>query len=172
MHKTLVLNANYQVIGFVSFRRVFKYLFSGKDKVEIISEWQDEVINTPNFSFKLPSILRLKKQIYRSYFQQAFSRKLVVKRDAGRCLYCNIKLAPSKITIDHVIPRSLGGTTSFSNCVVACSACNGKKSSKTLEQAGMKLLRKPMPPSFTTQFYLMDDHGSWHDDWNDYILSA
>ena len=166
MKKTLLLNASYEALSFINERRVFKFLF--KDKVEIISTW-DDIINWGSFKLKYPSILRLKHQAKRNYFNVNFTRKSLIKRDKGTCQYCNRTLIGSQITIDHVIPRSQGGPTSFLNCVICCHDCNSAKADKTPEQAGMKLLRKPVHPAFTVFYYANSINDYWHQDWDDFL---
>ena len=143
--KTLLLNASYEVLSFITEKKAFKLLI--KEKVEVVSSWND-LVNWGDGKIKHPATLRLKKHVRRNYFNSNFSRKALVKRDRSTCQYCGKKLTASMITIDHVLPRAQGGVTSFVNCVVCCQLCNNKKADKTPEQAGMKLLRKPTHPSF------------------------
>lgn len=164
--KTLLLNATYEVIAFISERKVFKLLF--KDKVEVISSWDEDII-WYNGKIKYPSILRLKNHIKRNYFNSNFSRKALIKRDKYICQYCGKKLTASQITIDHVLPRAQKGITSFTNCVVCCQICNNKKADMTPDQAGMILLKKPTHPSFLSYHYIEDPQEHWHIDWDDYI---
>lgn len=164
--KTLLLDASYQVQSFIDLRKTIKLLI--KDKTEIISFW-DDYIHYGSGKIKYPSILKLKNPIKRNYFNASFSRKAVVKRDKSCCQYCGKFLNASAVTIDHVLPRAQGGTTSFLNCVVACQACNNKKAACTPEQAGMNLLNKPQHPAFTSLRYSVDAHEYWHSDWDDFL---
>lgn len=164
--KTLLLTSSYEVLHFIPERKVFKLL--ANDKVEIVSTWEEEIIWASG-RIKHPSILRLKHHVKRNYFNSNFSRKALVKRDRSTCQYCGKKLTASQITIDHVLPRAQRGITSFSNCVVSCQICNGKKADKTPEQAGMLLLKKPSHPSFTTHNYVADPQEFWHRDWDDFL---
>lgn len=164
--KALLLNSSFEVLSFISERKMFKLLF--KDKVEVISTW-DEVVMWGSGRIKQPSILRLKNHVRRNYFNSNFSRKALVKRDRNTCQYCSRKLTASLITIDHVLPRAQGGTTSFVNCVVCCQTCNNKKADRTPEQAGMRLLKKPTHPSFSPNHYVADPQEHWHSDWDDYL---
>lgn len=167
MHKKiLLLDTNYQVQDFIELKKALKHIF--KEKVDVVSNW-DEQLHYGSGSIKYPSILRLRNSIKRNYFNANFSRSGVVKRDKATCQYCSKKLCAASVTIDHVVPRSHGGATSFTNCVVACHACNNKKADKTPEQAGMSLLRQPFHPLFTTVRFSNDLTESWHSDWNDYL---
>jgi 5-methylcytosine-specific restriction endonuclease McrA len=78
----------------------------------------------------------------------AFSRRNVFKRDHYTCQYCNVQPGTEELSIDHVIPRSHGGTSTWENCVLACVACNKRKADRTPQQAGMKLRRPPVHPTW------------------------
>jgi uncharacterized protein with PIN domain len=164
--KTLLLDASYQVISFITERKALKLLY--KQKTEVISTW-DDIIQWETGKIKHPSILRLKNHVKRNYFNSNFSRKALVKRDRSTCQYCGKKLTASQVTVDHVLPRAQGGITSFVNCVVCCQLCNNKKADRTPEQALMKLLKKPTHPSFSAHAYVADPQEYWHDDWSDYL---
>jgi 5-methylcytosine-specific restriction endonuclease McrA len=81
-----------------------------------------------------------------------FSRRAIYKRDNNQCQYCGIRPGTELLNIDHVVPRCLGGLTTWENCVIACIECNSKKANKTLEEVKMKLLKKPVKPSFVAVF--------------------
>lgn len=164
--KILLLDTNYQVQSFIELKKALKHIF--KDKVEVISTWDDD-LTFGSGKMKYPSILRLKNPIRRNYFNANFSRVALVKRDKSSCQYCGKKLSASAVTIDHVLPRAQGGTTTFINCVVACQTCNNKKADRTPDQAGMILLKKPTHPVFTSLRYGIDANEHWHRDWDDYL---
>jgi len=128
-HQTvLVLNSSYEPINFTSWKRAVVLLL--KEKAQVLS---GRVIRLLNY-VRLPisKIVNITP-----------SRSMIYKRDNDTCQYCGAK---SKLTIDHVIPRSKGGQDTWENLVVACSKCNTKKGSLLLEQTGMKLARKPRAP--------------------------
>jgi 5-methylcytosine-specific restriction endonuclease McrA len=77
-----------------------------------------------------------------------FSRRNVAKRDHYTCQYCGGQPGGESITIDHVIPRSQGGTSCWNNCVAACERCNARKGDRTPEQAGLKLRHRPVRPEW------------------------
>jgi hypothetical protein len=167
MKKILLLDASYQPISFITERRMIKLVFK-PNKVDIINVWENEYIYWYSGKIKYPSILRLKDHVKISYSNNNFTRRALVKRDNSHCMYCNKKLSPSQVTIDHVLPKSQGGATSFSNCVVACHFCNNKKANRTPEQASMVLLKKPIHPSFSNNF-LNEPQDHWNDDWNSFL---
>lgn len=165
--KILLLNDSYEVLNFITERRGLKLLW--KNKVEIISEWE-ESIRWIGGKIKSPSILRLKKHVRRNFYSSSFNRTALVKRDNSTCLYCNQKLTASQVTIDHVIPKSQGGATSYMNCVVSCSSCNSKKANRTPEQANLVLLSKPTHPSFYEYHHPMEPKSDWHPNWEKFLL--
>jgi len=77
-----------------------------------------------------------------------FSRRNLAKRDHHTCQYCGAQPGAEAITIDHVVPRSQGGVSSWTNCVASCVRCNAKKADRTPEQAGMRLRRCPVRPEW------------------------
>jgi 5-methylcytosine-specific restriction endonuclease McrA len=124
----LVLNASYEPINITSWKRAFVLLL--KEKAQIINH---RVIRLVEY-IKIPfTKLRNNKP----------TRSAIYARDGHKCQYCG---ATRKLTIDHVIPKSKGGSDDWDNLVVACSSCNTKKGDKYLEQTGMKLIRIPVQP--------------------------
>lgn len=103
-------------------------------------------INSVNDSFKLPSVIALKRIVKFHFKTMACKRQNVFWRDQYQCQYCSIKPSIDKLTIDHIVPRSKGGKNTWDNLVTACKKCNQKKGNKTLEQSNMKLIRKPYEP--------------------------
>ena len=167
--KTLLLNDDFSVLSFVPERKMLKLV--AKNKVEILNSWSDIIVWSSG-QINHPAIIRLIKHVNRSYSKcNAFSRKAVVKRDQGICMYCGRKLSISEITIDHIIPKFLGGRTTFTNCVVSCGPCNNKKANQTLEEANMVLLCKPTHPSFSNCSFYPDAKESWHPEWDTYLGS-
>lgn len=168
--KILLLDSNYQVQSFIEIKRALKHIF--KEKVEVLSNW-DEFIYYGSGKMEYPAILKLKTPVRRNFVNTNFSRSSVVKRDKAHCQYCNKKLSYSQITIDHVLPKARGGQNSFTNCVVACQSCNNRKADRTPEEAGMRLMNKPVHPLFThTTSNIVDLHENemWHEDWSLYLV--
>lgn len=142
--KVLVLNQTYEPLHFCNVKRAIVMVLQGKaENVEL----SDRVIRSPSRTLPLPAVIRLLQYIKRSYCKGiAFSKKNVFKRDNYTCQYCG-KMGPD-LTIDHIIPRSLGGKTSWENVVVACQACNVRKGNRRLDETEMRLIRKVKPPPF------------------------
>jgi hypothetical protein len=76
----------------------------------------------------------------------ALSKAGLCERDKGECAYCGKRIPPAEATMDHVVPRSKGGESSWENLVLACRGCNTRKADRTVKEAGMKLLHKPFIP--------------------------
>ena len=140
----LVLNADFRPLSYYplslwAWQDVVKAVFL--DRVDVLSTYDQEV-RSPSFAMKLPSVVSL-----RDYVPQdrtpAFTRFNVFLRDGFACLYCGRR---EDLTFDHVIPRSRGGRTSWSNIATACSRCNLAKGGRTPAEAMMVLLRPPAPP--------------------------
>lgn len=168
--KCLVLNKNWTPIGTVSLENAITKVFStykdGTPKAYIIEPesyqaltWEDwaklqpnvdeEKISTVNMVFRIPEIIVLSKYEKLPKPKVHFSRRTLYKRDKMQCQYCGCKPGTEELTIEHVVPRSKGGLTTWENCVLACVPCNRKKADKTLAQAGMKLLKEPKKPDLS-----------------------
>jgi 5-methylcytosine-specific restriction endonuclease McrA len=165
MNKVLLLNSSLEIISFVSFKKALKLLYKGK--VDVLSEWKDVCIGMVNGVINLPSIIRLKYYIKKNFSRLTFSRKMLFKRDKYRCIYCNKSLKPDQATVDHIVPRSAGGISSFTNCVTSCYQCNSKKGNRTLEQVNMFLLSEPLTPA--KYLYYLSDGDRWHPEWSNFF---
>jgi 5-methylcytosine-specific restriction endonuclease McrA len=97
------------------------------------------------YAIRLPAVIRLIGRIGRKHHVK-FSRINVLTRDGYRCQYCGERFSARELNYDHVVPRSQGGRTEWSNIVMACYDCNSRKRNRTPEEAGMKLLAKPVRP--------------------------
>lgn len=161
MIKTLLLNSNYQILAFITERRAIKLVIKGK--AEVISNWIGRKITSSGGYIFHPATIKMKYHISLQPTKLVFSRKLVMRRDAYMCAYCGAKCKQEHLTIDHVLPKSLGGTNSFANCVTACLSCNRTKGNRTPEQAGMMLKITPGTPTKYLCHFPSDIE--WHDDW-------
>lgn len=144
MAHTLVLNADYSPIGAISWQKAITLFFSGK--VEVIDNY-DRDIRSTSITIKMPAVVRLLKYVKHLKASLRFNKHNVYIRDNGRCQYCDQEISKSQATYDHVIPKSRGGKTNWSNIVIACSLCNRRKDCKTLEESGMTLRKAPVKPS-------------------------
>ena len=129
-------------------------LYTWEDWAKLIPEHGEVSIRSAHASFRIPEIVLLSR--YNKLPQQRihFSRRTIYRRDANTCQYCGGRPGTDELSIDHVLPRSRGGKTTWENCVLACTICNKKKADRTPEECGMKLLKKPKKPHFS--FYKGD----------------
>jgi len=160
-----VLNQDYQAIGICSAERAFVLVFL--QKAEMLVDNPDLRLKSISREFSFPSIIRLHRYIRIPYKSVNLSRHNVFRRDNNRCVYCNSKDA---LTIDHVVPRSMGGRDSWDNLVTACQKCNAKKGNMTPEEAGMEMRHKPFRPSFV--MYLSHFSGNLQDAWKPYLYMS
>ncbi len=142
LRQVLVLNKSYIAIGIITARRAMTLIAKG---AAVVLEPSKHVIHTSVACFPLPSVIRLERTKYVPHYNRAVSRKSILMRDGHTCQYCRTKLAPQKLTLDHVIPRSRRGANTWENLVTCCHACNNRKADRTPEEAGMSLAMKPRP---------------------------
>lgn len=140
--RVLVLDQGFQPHRIVSWQRAVTMLFRGV--AETIEEY-DEEIRSVTFVMKVPSVIRLLRKVGRKRAVK-FSRINVLTRDNFTCQYCGKHLPTRKLNYDHVVPRCQGGKTTWENIVTSCFPCNDRKRDRTPEQAGMRLLKKPIKP--------------------------
>lgn len=164
--KILLLSSSYEPITFINERKTISLLL--REKAEPVSYWENEKLGLPKAEY-LPSILRLNKWYSINRKPGSFSRKIVFSRDNWTCQFCNTRLGQHDVTIDHVVPKSKGGKTNWTNCVTACKPCNRKKGDKSLEKSGLKLLTQPKPPSVHHFGFFKSEKQEWHNDWHYYI---
>lgn len=163
--KCLLLNSTYDSMAFIAEVRALKLYFN--DKVEIISSW-DEKIHWASGSMKIPAIVRLKYYVKFVPHIVPFNRLGVFRRDQFTCQYCSRALNQDLLTIDHILPKSRGGLTSWKNTISSCVPCNLAKSNKTPEEAGMQLINRPFVPEFKLRAFL-PSQGTIHPDWSIYL---
>lgn len=140
----LMLNQNYEPITICSARRAIVLMFQGK--AELIERAEGLAIHTVSTQYDLPSVVRLWQYRKVPYKQIMLTRKNILIRDGHRCQYCGTNRGT--MTVDHILPKNVGGMDTWENLVCACPRCNNVKGDRTPEQAGMKLMKRPMRPSF------------------------
>jgi 5-methylcytosine-specific restriction endonuclease McrA len=114
------------------------------------ARFEGETIRSTRLSIVPPEVILLKTYQGIGERSVVFSRKNIFKRDRYTCQYCGAQPGPDSLTIEHIVPRSKGGVSSWENCVLACVNCNKRKADRTPEQAGMKLRTVPRKPSWKT----------------------
>ena len=139
----LVLNATYEPINVCTVRRAVVLLL--KEKAEMIerADWQ---LHSESTTLSRPMVIRLVSyvRIPRHSHRRKITRRAVFARDDWTCQYCG---ARSNLTVDHVIPRSKGGSSEWENIVASCAPCNRRKGNLLLRNSGMRLSRMPRTPN-------------------------
>jgi len=169
----LVLNKFYAAVHVVNAKRAFAMLC--KESAEVISidggqynsydftSWVDvsafkaecelpdedryESIKTFSLEIRVPKIIRLVVYDKLPKATIKFNRKNIFARDKNKCQYCGKRVPTSELSLDHVIPRTQGGISSWKNIVCACTNCNKRKGGRRPEEAGMRLICKPVKPN-------------------------
>jgi len=162
----LVLNRHYQPVHVTNVRRAFSLLYQGvaraideQYRLLDFESWaavtvaaQEEAIHSPSRAIRVPRVVVLVAHAHLPRHRVRFSRLNVYARDESTCQYCGRRLPRSELNLDHVLPRSRGGSTSWENVVCSCVACNLRKGGRTPEESGMRLLRAPARPRWTAVF--------------------
>jgi 5-methylcytosine-specific restriction endonuclease McrA len=138
---TLLLNATYEPLCVVSSRRAIVLVLA--EKAESV-DTAAEVVHSESVCLPVPVVVRLTRYVRVPYPAQVpLSRRAVFTRDGSTCVYCG----SSATSIDHVVPRSRGGTHTWDNVVAACRRCNHTKADRSLAELGWKLPHPPRTPS-------------------------
>ena len=168
MDQTLLLNATYEPLRVVHWRKAVTLWCQGK--VEVISVYDREV-RSVTLSFKLPSVIRLLRHISikRRFDYVPFSRANIYARDNHSCQYCGQGFPVSDLTFDHVVPVSQGGRKDWENIVTSCISCNRRKGGRTPAEAGMRVIRPPRRPSRPPTVRITIGLRNAPDSWRDYL---
>src|SRR5579862_4919355 len=127
----LVLNASYEPINICGARRALVLVLKGVAKTE---EEQGAMLHAARVRMPLPSVIRLLEYRRIPHQTRALSRKNILLRDRNSCQYCGIVLPAGELTLDHVIPRSRGGLSTWENLVACCHGCNRRKGNQLLSE--------------------------------------
>lgn len=160
----LVLNASFEPVSICAGRRALTLIV--KEAAVIQEHTGREVYRGIMF----PSVIRLKKYTYIPTRMQVTTRKNILARDHYMCMYCDKRLPAGELTLDHVMPESRGGASSWSNLVACCASCNRRKADKTPEEAGMMLRHRPRPATIHTSRVILRNMGADSDQWRKYLF--
>jgi 5-methylcytosine-specific restriction endonuclease McrA len=155
----LVINASYEPINICSARRALTLVFKGAAVVEEVSAF---TARTAKLNIPIPSVVRLQKYKRMPRQNRAVSRRGIILRDGGACQYCQAKLAPRDLTLDHVIPRSRGGASTWENLVAACYGCNNLKGDRTPQEAGLPTVRPRQIGIHAKHRLMIGDENVWN----------
>jgi 5-methylcytosine-specific restriction endonuclease McrA len=159
MNEVLVLNANFEPINVCSLRRAVGMMLT--EKARLVMNGRGE-IHSANFAFPCPSIIRLQQMVHRPRPRISLTRREILRRDNYTCQYCGKHTVD--LTIDHIVPRHLGGQHVWQNVVAACSSCNHHKGGRTLEGAHMHLKHVPQEPPINARYlysHYLHENGEW-----------
>lgn len=181
---TLVLNRNWQAVGVVPVTRSLTLVSSDRARVVDPHDFQqynwadwaqlrpsadEPFIQSVTFRMRIPEVITL------TYYDRVptnvvtFSRRNIYKRDRYTCQYCGVQPGSEELTIDHVLPRSRGGTSTWENCVLACLQCNKRKADKLPDEARMPLRKTPIRPKWKPMY-------AWHsmrvESWSKFLSEA
>jgi 5-methylcytosine-specific restriction endonuclease McrA len=165
----LVLNRSYLPIHVTSVRRAFALIYQGiaravdeQYQTFDFQSWQslavardEESIGTPGGRMRIPRVIVLLSFDRVPKRHVRFSRINIFSRDDFTCQYCGVQPHRSELNLDHVVPRALGGRSTWENVVCSCVECNRRKGGRTPEQAGLRLKRVPARPRWTPLMNLM-----------------
>jgi len=190
----LVLNKHYMAIRIIGARRAFSLLF--RELAEVVSVEKDKYSNydfqswcelsqlkrhfepdghdwvsTVNFYIAVPRIIRLLFYDRLPRTEVKLNRRNIFARDKNKCQYCGKRQPTSELSLDHVIPRSMGGKTAWENIVCACASCNVKKGGRTPKLAGMTLIQKPIKPKHNPLVHIHLSHQRYHS-WKQFLDHA
>ena len=159
----LVLNANFEPINVCDTRRAIGLILNEKASLVLNGRgW----IRSVSHTFPRPSIIRLTKMVRRPRPNVKLTKREILRRDDFTCQYCGQH--NTTLTIDHVMPRHMGGEHTWENLVTACPSCNHHKGGRTIEQTHMQLLRRPAAPPSTAR-YIFARHLKENTEWLPFI---
>lgn len=163
MRNTLVLNRSFLAIQIVDWKKSMSLLY--QDAALAVDEnlqtydfanWVElsqamatsgaSFVHTTSLKIAVPEVIRLTKYDKLPRTDVKFTRKNLYEHYGFKCCYCSKKLPTSELNLDHVLPKSRGGHTNWTNIVLSCIPCNTRKDNRTPEEAGMRLLVKPSRP--------------------------
>ena len=163
--RTLVLNAGYEPLAVVSFKRAIILVLN--QKATVLAQAGVSVVRSATGEYKLPSVILLSRYVRIPGSRVIpVSRRGVLRRDGHRCGYCK----RSASTVDHIQPRSRGGDDSWENLVACCLRCNNKKGDKTLGEMGWNLDFAPRMPA--GNFWMVRGAERFEPEWNEYLAFA
>lgn len=161
----LVLNTTYEPINVCSLKRALVLLL--KDRAEILESTSHRV-RSEKLWLAQPTVIRLRTYVkIPPGERRRISRRAVMARDGFRCQYCG---STRQLTLDHIVPTSRGGRTTWDNLVTSCAPCNVRKGAKLPGEIGMALRTRPRPPSLSE--LLWPGTGELPDDWVSYLAPA
>ncbi len=156
------MNQDFSAMSVCSASKAFLLVFL--NKADLVAQSENNTLRTITDVFPMPTVIRLRRYVHIPYRGVMMTRQNIFKRDGHRCVYCGTH---DDLTLDHVMPKSRGGRTSWENLITACRRCNAKKGDYTPEELGITLVKKPYKPSFV--IFLRDFSGNADESWLPYL---
>jgi 5-methylcytosine-specific restriction endonuclease McrA len=141
----LKLDSSFKPIEIISGEKAF--LLTWLKKAYAV-QYSDKWVHSATKAFQIPSVIVLFQYIDEKFFTLPCTRKNILIRDENRCQYCAERFWDSELTIDHVVPKSKAGKSTWTNVVSACKACNQKKRDYLVENSPVSLIRRPAQPTY------------------------
>ena len=163
MQPVLVINASYQPLNITSVKRAMVLVTKG---AALIEEHRNFRLHR---DFMAPSVVRLRRYREVPHRTQVLSRKNIYIRDQYQCQYCGQVFSARDLTLDHVIPKSRGGSSKWENLVACCNFDNRRKGDRTPEEVGMKVLRPPRPLTLFTSRGMLRLAGHTEPGWRKFL---
>jgi len=163
----LVLNASYEPINICAARRAIVLVLKG---LAMSEEENGHALHAARITMRVPSVIRLLEYRRIPHQTRALSRKNILLRDRNTCQYCGVVLVSGELTLDHVVPRSRGGSSTWENLVACCHPCNRRKGNHLLGETDMKLLKEPRPFTLHTSRHIMRMIGRSDNKWRKYLF--
>lgn len=148
MKKVLLLNKDYQPLRVMSWKAAFVKMFSPSNNVEVVKYYDDLTVRSAYKTHKVPAVMVVRSgfvNFKRKVKKEANYKKYVYIRDGYKCQYCGKECSQSDLTVDHVVPKSKGGSNNWTNLVTSCIECNNRKADKSCQQANMFPKWTPRP---------------------------
>lgn len=158
----LLLNQDYSPLTICSMEKAFILVFL--KKAELLTEAEDQCLRTVTKAYPMPAVIRLFSYIHLPYRGVVLTRQNIFRRDQFSCQYCG---SGKNLTLDHIVPRSKGGKSSWINLITACKRCNTTKGDRTPEEAGLLLKGKPFKPTYL--MFLRDFSGVPRKEWMPFL---
>lgn len=181
---TLVLNRSWQPVNVAPVHRALSLVWNDTARVVDPADYQlydwsdwsaldpsgdEPFIQAVSYRIRVPEVITLTRFNKVPTSSVTFNRRNLFRRDRFTCQYCGCQPSNDALTIDHITPRSHGGTSTWDNCVLACVKCNHRKADRTPAQANMKLRRKPVRPMWNP---IYSQHTVRYDSWAKFISAA
>jgi len=160
--KVLVLNQDFSPMTVCTIQRAFVMVFLRK--AELLRERNGFQLRTVDKAFPMPAVIKINRYITLPYRGVVLTRQNIFKRDGFSCQYCGIN---SDLTLDHVLPKSRNGKSSWSNLVTACKSCNSRKGDYLPQEMGLLLRNQPYKPSYI--LFLSSQSGYIQDEWRPFL---